>query len=96
MNFHKVAERSWPYLRRGQRRKRAKHDQKTAIPEATPKLIYEVQGGDHNVCNTPSSVSGAVGRYGLSWQKVFLEGDERYRKFLTQAAPQASDFRSNL
>jgi dienelactone hydrolase len=70
-----------------------------AIPETTPKLLYEIAGGDHNICNTPASVSGAVGRYALSWQKVFLEGDERYRQFLTQKPPMALEpdgYKTNL
>jgi dienelactone hydrolase len=66
------------------------------VPETTPKLIYEVEGGTHNVCNTWQSVGGAVGRYVLSWQKVFLEGDERYRQFLTQTPPQSLDYRTTL
>jgi hypothetical protein len=33
---------------------------------------------------------------GLAWQKVLLEGDERYRQFLLRAPPMASDYRTNL
>ena len=50
---------------------------------------------DH-IGNDPST-GGAFGRYGLSWQKVFLEGDTRYRKFLILPRPaNASDFKSNV
>ena len=66
------------------------------IPESTPKMIYEVSGAGHDVANDPSGTGGAIGRYGLSWQKVFLEGDDRYRMFLLEQAPMASDFRTNL
>jgi dienelactone hydrolase len=67
-----------------------------AIPESTQKMLYEVEGADHFFFNTPKALEGVVGRYGLAWQKVFLEGDERYRKLLGAEGPQASDFRSNL
>jgi hypothetical protein len=67
-----------------------------SIPEATPKMIYEVAAGDHNIGNNPANNSGAIGRYGLAWQKVFLEGDKRYRKFLLEEGPGASDFRTNV
>jgi hypothetical protein len=67
-----------------------------AIPESTPKLLYEYASGDHYIANTPAGAGGAMGRYGLSWLKVFLEGDERYRPLLMVEGPDASDFRSNL
>jgi hypothetical protein len=35
-------------------------------------------------------------KYGLSWLKVFLEGDERYRQFLLETPSRESDFRDNL
>jgi dienelactone hydrolase len=68
----------------------------TSIPDSTPKMLFEVRGGSHSVANSPSGGNGEVGRYGLSWLKVFLEGDERYRPFLLQDPTQDSDFRQNL
>ena len=67
-----------------------------AIPEGTTKMLYEVQGADHFFFNTPKAIDGVIGRYGLAWQKVFLEGDERYKPLLLNEGPQASDFRSNV
>ena len=67
-----------------------------SIPESTPKMIYEVATGDHNIGNNPANNGGAIGRYGLAWQKVFLERDDRYRKLLLQEGPGASDFRTNV
>jgi dienelactone hydrolase len=67
-----------------------------SIPETTPKMLFEVQGGSHSVANDPSSTDGEIGRYGLSWLKVFLEGDERYRQFLLETPSRQSDFRDNL
>jgi dienelactone hydrolase len=66
------------------------------IPDSTPKMVYEVAGAGHDVANDPSNTGGAIGRYALSWEKVFLEGDERYRMFLLEPGPMASDFESNL
>jgi len=66
------------------------------VPETTDKMLFEMAGGDHYVANTPTGNGGAFGRYGLSWYKVFLEGDERYRPFLMMDGPNASDFRTNL
>jgi hypothetical protein len=37
-----------------------------------------------------------IGRYGLSWMKVFLQGDERYRQFLQQMPSGTTDFASNV
>jgi dienelactone hydrolase len=56
-------------------------------PDSTPKMLFEVSGSSHNVANDPANHNGIIGLYGLSWWKVFLEGDERYRKFLTAEPP---------
>jgi hypothetical protein len=68
------------------------------VPRRAPASwgIKEVQGGSHSVANDPSSTDGEIGRYGLSWLKVFLEGDERYRQFLLETPSRESDFRNNL
>lgn len=66
------------------------------MDDDVPKMLYEVQGAGHFVWGTPRTNGGAVGRYVLSWQKVFLEGDERFEEFLLEEGPRASDFRSNL
>jgi hypothetical protein len=56
----------------------------------------EVAGGPHDIANNPASADGEIGRYGLSWLKVFLEGDERYRQFLLETLSRQSDFRDYL
>lgn len=66
------------------------------LGDSTPKMLYEIAGAGHFVWGTPRTNDGASGRYALSWQKVFLDGDERYRPFLLEEGPNASDFRSNL
>jgi hypothetical protein len=59
-------------------------------------MLFEVLGGSHSYANNPTGASGQVGRYGLSWVKIFLEGDERYRQFLLQTPTGTSDFRTNI
>jgi dienelactone hydrolase len=66
------------------------------MDDDTPKMLYEIRGEGHFVWGTPRTNGGAVGRYALSWQKVFLDGDERFLEFLLEEGPDASDFRSNL
>ena len=66
------------------------------IGDDTPRMLYEVQGASHFVWGTPKTNGGAVGRYALSWQKVFLDGDQRFLQFLQEPGPNASDFRSDL
>jgi dienelactone hydrolase len=68
----------------------------TQIPESVPKMLYEITGLGHDAGNDPANNGKNVGLYGLSWQKVFLEGDTRYRPFLLVKGPNASDFRTNL
>jgi dienelactone hydrolase len=65
------------------------------IPMTTPKMLWEIDGGDHYFFNTPKNHNGVVGRYGLSWLKVFLEGDERYKQFLVMPASK-TDFKTNV
>ncbi|HWO11114.1 MAG TPA: hypothetical protein VNN80_16580 [Polyangiaceae bacterium] len=67
-----------------------------SIPETTPKMLFEVEGGPHAVGNDPANADGEIGLYGLSWLEVFLVGDERYRQFLEETPTQASDFQQNL
>jgi dienelactone hydrolase/predicted small lipoprotein YifL len=67
-----------------------------SLPESTPKLLFEIEDGDHEVGNDPRNAGGEVGLYGLSWLQVFLVGDERYRPFLEETPSQASDFRASL
>ena len=58
-----------------------------STPETTPKMLFEVSGSSHNVANDPANHTGIIGLYGLAWWKVFLEGDERYKKFLLAPKP---------
>jgi dienelactone hydrolase len=66
------------------------------IPASTPKLLFEMADEGHFSWGNPRTNNSALARYALAFQKVFLEGDERFRPFLLQVGPNASDFRSNL
>lgn len=52
------------------------------IAASVPKMIVTV---DSVMAGQPSDGAGAIGQYGLAFQKVFLEGDERWRPFLVAA-----------
>jgi dienelactone hydrolase len=67
-----------------------------SLPDTTPKMLFEVLGGPHEVGNDPQNANGEIGRYGLSWLEVFLVGDDRYRPFLEETPTQASDFQQNI
>jgi hypothetical protein len=54
------------------------------------------QRGPHDIADDPASAGGQIGRYGLSWLEVFLEGDGRCRQFLLETPSRESDFRDNL
>jgi dienelactone hydrolase len=65
------------------------------IPAATPKLMYEMTGLDHFGINSPLTNKDAA-QFALAFEKTFLEGDTRYRKFLLTKPSNASDWMSNL
>lgn len=56
-------------------------------PDTVPKMLFEVNGAGHDVANSPKNSSGTIGLYGLSWFKVYLEGDDRYKQFLLLPKP---------
>jgi len=63
--------------------------------------LFEVRGAGHWVANGPKGIyrdtgNGDVGRIALAWLKVFLVGDERYRKFLLTEPESASRFETNI
>jgi dienelactone hydrolase len=54
-----------------------------SIPESTTKVYLEIEGGDHYVADSDRGTDLAtVGRYGIAWLKLYLDGDERYRDFI--------------
>jgi dienelactone hydrolase len=81
-------------------------DQYMSIPATTPKMLYEVDGGTHYVSTSPtnsttdmapdSQSTPNVARFGLSWLKVFLECDDRFRPFLLVQPSDAAEFDTTL
>ncbi|HTB72505.1 MAG TPA: hypothetical protein VK762_04645 [Polyangiaceae bacterium] len=81
-------------------------DQYTSIPSTTPKMLYVVTSGTHYVSTSPTNSStdmapdsmstGNVARFGLSWLKVFMECDDRFRPFLLVKPSDANDFETTL
>jgi dienelactone hydrolase len=77
-----------------------------SIPATTPKLLYEITGGSHYVSTSPtnsttdmapdSMSTGNVARFGLSWLKVFMECDDRFRPFLLVKPCDAAEFDTTL
>jgi dienelactone hydrolase len=58
-----------------------------SIPDTTPKVYAEFNGGTHYVASTPlgtAATDPVVARVGLSWLKVHLVGDARYAPFLVK------------
>ena len=56
------------------------------IPGMTPKMILKIPGASHFNWFSPTDAvtMGTSGAYALAWQKVFLEGDERWKPILKQ------------
>jgi dienelactone hydrolase len=71
----------------------------SSIADSVPKLLWESPGegqlGGHYMYNTPKNQNGLVGRYGLSWMKVYLEEDVRYKQFLVKPMNQ-TDFKTTV
>jgi hypothetical protein len=60
------------------------------IADSVPKMRVEIRSGH---AGQPSSGSGKSGEYGLAFQKVFLEGDERWRPLLVGAASEETNIK---
>ncbi len=64
-----VEEQAWPHFQ--------------SIPESTIKVYLEIEGGDHYIADSTRGPDLAtIGRYGIAWLKLYLDGDERYRSFI--------------
>lgn len=80
--------------------------QYTSIPMSTPKMLYVVTSGTHWVATSPtnsttdmapdSMSTPNVARFGISWVKVFIECDDRFRPFLLVKPSDAADFQTTL
>ena len=64
-----VADHAWPHF--------------LSIPESTTKVYMEIDGGNHYIADSTRGPDLAtIGRYGIAWLKLYLDGDERYRGFI--------------
>jgi dienelactone hydrolase len=52
------------------------------IPNSTPKAFVEINGGSHYCANGGGVNNDVLSRFGVSWMKLHLDQDERYRQFL--------------
>ena len=64
-----AADHAWPHF--------------LSIPESTTKVYMEIDGGSHYIADSSRGPDLAtIGRYGIAWLKLYLDGDERYRGFI--------------
>jgi triacylglycerol lipase len=61
-----VAQHAWPFYQ--------------SIPTSTDKAYVEYTGGDHFIANNPNVP--VMAREGLSWLKVYVDGDTRFLQFI--------------
>jgi alpha-beta hydrolase superfamily lysophospholipase len=58
---------------------------------STPKMLVKIPNTDHFAWFGPTDAGGGIsGAYALAFQKVYLEGDERWKPLLLAEASQAS------
>lgn len=60
------------------------------IANTVPKMRVQISSGH---AGQPSSGGGKSGEYGLAFQKVFLEGDTRWRPFLVSASSEETNIK---
>jgi predicted dienelactone hydrolase len=66
------------------------------LSEKIPRMYLEIKGGNHFIANTDTEgerlspnidVHDLVGRIGLAWLKLYVDGDEAYRPFIFGELP---------
>jgi pimeloyl-ACP methyl ester carboxylesterase len=67
-----------------------------SVPNTTPKMLVAIPGASHFAWFSPDAAGmGRSGAYALAFQKVFLNGDERWREVLVQP-PSSGEFETNI
>ncbi len=56
-----------------------------SIPTTVDKAYAEINNGSHSCANSGNSNQAMLGKYGVSWAKLFMDGDTRYSPFLCGA-----------
>lgn len=54
------------------------------IPAGVPKILYEVRGVGHMTWGSPTQPGRPAAELSLAFQKTYLEGDVRWKKFLVK------------
>ena len=65
-----------------------------ALPSSIDKAFVEINNGSHYCGNGGSIYNDVLSRFGVSWMKLHLDEDARYKQFLTSDS-QISDYRGN-
>ena len=63
------------------------------MPSSISKEYVEIEGGTHQAALFPATIPG---QYAVSWIKLTVDGDARYRPFLDEVASGVSDFLTTL
>ncbi|MGI3132054.1 alpha/beta hydrolase family protein [Halopseudomonas pachastrellae] len=70
-----------------------------ALPSSIDKAFVEINGGSHYCGNGGSIYNDVLSRFGVSWMKLHLDEDARYKQFLCgpnhTSDSQISDYRGN-
>lgn len=67
--------------------------QYNSMSASITKEYVEIAGGNHQAALSPATIPG---QYAVSWIKLTVDGDTRYRPFLDEAASGLSDFATTL
>ena len=68
-----------------------------AIPMATPKMMIVIPGATHFNWFGPEDTTGGIsGKYALAFQKVYLEGDTRWKALLTTKPTGGAKMTTNI
>ena len=65
-------------------------------PMSTPKLLFEIENGDHTIANNPSGGGGDVGEVANAWLQTYLVGDDSYCSQLLEVPSSASEYTTNI
>jgi hypothetical protein len=68
-----------------------------AMPSGVPKMILNIPGQSHFQWFSPTDAGGGEsGAYALAFQKVFLEGDERWKPLLQTKPASGTTMMANI
>lgn len=53
-----------------------------SLSKSTTRVYLEVSDGNHFIANSGHADNAMLGRYVIAWLKLYLDGDERYQRFI--------------